>query len=90
MIVASHEIEKEAVSTGITASAYKNLKIKIVRPEYLIVLKLLAGSPQDFIDGAHLWNEKIDRKLVRKMAEELYIGTKLKKLEATAKKILKK
>ncbi|MCC6502633.1 MAG: nucleotidyl transferase AbiEii/AbiGii toxin family protein [Deltaproteobacteria bacterium] len=90
MIVAYHEIEKEAVSTGITASAYKNLKIKVVRPEYLIVLKLLAGSPQDFIDGAHLWNEKIDRKLVRKMAEELYIDSKLKKLEATAKKILRK
>lgn len=87
MIVAAHEIEREAVSTGVTASTYRTLKIKVVRPEYLIILKLLAGSDQDIIDAAHLWNEKIDRKLVRKLSGELYLDTKLKKLEVIAKRI---
>lgn len=89
MIIAAHDVEKEAISSGIVLQAYKNLKLKVVRPEHLIILKLLAGSQQDFIDSANLWNEKIDRRLVRKMAEGLYIDGKLKKLEATAKKILK-
>jgi len=90
LIVVSHEIEKEAVATGTTVSAFRNVRVKVVRPEYLIILKALAGSDQDIIDGAHLWNERIDRRLVRKMAKELYMDGKLKKMEAKAKKLLKK
>ena len=89
MIVAYHEIEKEAVSTGITASAYKNLKIKIVRPEYRHCIK----TPCRLSSGLHRWSapveRKIDRKLVRKMAEELYLGQQAQ-TKPTATKILRK
>lgn len=87
MIIAAHEIEKEAVSEAVSASVYKSLKLKVVRPEYLILLKLLAGSDQDMIDAAHLWNEKIDRQFVRKRSDELHVETRLRKIEAIAKRI---
>ena len=87
LIAAFYDVEKEAVATAITASLYRNVKLKIIRPEYLIILKLFAGSEQDIIDGAHLWNEKIDRRLVRKMAKELFVEGKLKKLEIKARRV---
>ena len=68
-------------------SVYKGLRIKVLSPEYLIILKLFAGSEQDFIDCAHLWNERIDKRLVRKIAKESFMEGKLKKLMAIAKKV---
>ncbi|MEK7314304.1 MAG: nucleotidyl transferase AbiEii/AbiGii toxin family protein [Deltaproteobacteria bacterium] len=87
LIVAFHEIEKEAVAAALEVSVYKGLRIKVLSPEYLIILKLFAGSEQDFIDCAHLWNERIDKRLVRKIAKESFMEGKLKKLMAIAKKV---
>ncbi|MBE7415836.1 MAG: nucleotidyl transferase AbiEii/AbiGii toxin family protein [Deltaproteobacteria bacterium] len=87
IIISTHQIEKDAAATGIPISIYKSLKIKVVRPEYLLLLKLFAGSDQDFIDGAHLWNEGIDRDFVKGKAEELHLSGKLKKLEGIARRI---
>ncbi|MBI3398971.1 MAG: hypothetical protein HY026_07050 [Deltaproteobacteria bacterium] len=49
----------------------------MVRPEYLIILKLLAGSDQDFID----------RKPVKSMAKQLFMDGELKKLVEIAKRL---
>ena len=87
LIVASSEVEREAVAAGISVNAFTGLKLKVVRPEHLIILKLLAGSEQDYIDSAHLWNEQIDKKMVRKMAKGLYIEAKIKKMTALAKRL---
>lgn len=86
LLVISHDVEREALASGISISAF-NVRLKVVRHEYLIVLKLIAGSDQDFIDSAHLWNEDIDKKLVRKLAKSLYLGKKLEKMLRIARKI---
>lgn len=86
LLVISHDVEREALARGITIIAF-NVRLKVVRPEYLIVLKLIAGSEQDFIDSAHLWNEPVDKRLVRKLAKGLYLEGKLKKMLRIAGKI---
>lgn len=87
LIVASSEVEREAVTTGISVRALTGVKLKVIRPEHLVILKLLAGSEQDYIDSAHLWNEPIDKRLVRKMVKELYMEAKIKKMIAIAKRL---
>lgn len=86
LLVISHEVEREALVSGITISAF-NMRLKCVRAEYLIVLKLIAGSDQDLIDCAHLWNEPIDKKLVRKLAKGLYLEKKLEKMMRIARRL---
>jgi len=90
IIVASSEVEEEAISTGLSINAFIGVKLKVVRPEYLIILKLLAGSDQDYLDSAYLWNESIDKKLVRKMAKELFLQGKLQKMTVIARRLLAK
>lgn len=85
LIVAVSDIEREAVSTGLQVGVFR-LRLKVVRPEFLIILKLRAGSDQDFLDCAALWNEEIDRELVKKLAKELFMEGKLKKMAAIARR----
>ncbi|MBI5598212.1 MAG: hypothetical protein HY890_00565 [Deltaproteobacteria bacterium] len=87
LIVAHSEVEKEAIATASPVSPLRNVKLKVVRPEYLIILKLRAGSDQDYIDGARLWNESIDRRLVRRMAKKMYMERGLEKLAGLAKRL---
>lgn len=61
--------------------------MKVIKPEFLIILKLIACSEQDFIDAAQLWNGPIDKGLVRRMAKRLFLEAKLKKMAAVAKKL---
>ena len=86
LIIAVSDIEKEAVSTGLQAGVFR-LRLKIVRPEFLIILKLRAGSDQDFLDCAALWKEEIDREMVKKMAKELFLEGKLKKIAGIARRV---
>lgn len=88
LLVATHEIEKDAVSSSKTETVFK-VRVKVLGPEHLLILKLFAGSDQDIIDCAHLWNEPIDRKFVKSLSGELYLDGKLRKVEAAAKKILR-
>lgn len=88
LIVASSAVEEEAISNSLSISVFTVDKLKIVRPEYLIILKLLAGSEQDYLDSAHLWNESIDKRLVRKMAKELFLQGKLQKMTVIARRLL--
>jgi len=88
IIVASSEVEEEAISTSLSVSAFTGVKLKVVRPEYLIILKLLAGSDQDYLDSAQLWNESIDKRLVRKMVKELFLQGKLQKMTVIARRLL--
>lgn len=90
IIVASSDVEEEAISTGLSVNAFTGVKLKVVRPEYLIILKLLAGSDQDYLDSAHLWNESIDKSLVRKMAKKLFLQGKLRKMTVIARRLLEK
>lgn len=89
LIVAGSDIEHEAIQTAPSIKVFKNLRLKVIRPEYLIILKLLAGSEQDYIDSANLWNDPIDRKLVKRITKGLFMETKLDKLIDKAKKITK-
>lgn len=89
ILVAHHDIEKDALSQSIPISSYGNLKIKVVRPEHLIVLKLLAGSEQDYIDAAHLWNGQVDKKFVRAAAKKLFIENKIKRLVLLSRRLSK-
>ncbi len=90
LIVAHSEVEKRAIATASPVSPLKGVRLKVVLPEYLIILKLRAGSDQDYIDSAHLWNEAIDKRLVRKMAKELFMDGKIKKMLSIAKRISEK
>ena len=87
LIVASSDVENEAIATGLPVSVFARTKLKVIRPEYLIILKLIAGSEQDYIDCAHLWNELKDKRLVRTMAKELYMERRLKKAKNIAKRV---
>lgn len=86
LLIISHDIEREALASGITITAFK-VRLKVVRHEYLIILKLIAGSDQDLIDCAHLWNEPIDKRIVRKLAKSLYLEKNLEKMVRLARKI---
>jgi len=90
LIVAHSEVENRAIATASMASPLKGVRLKVVRPEYLIILKLRAGSDQDYIDSAHLWNEPIDKKLVRKTAKELYMEGRIKKMLSIVSRLSKK
>lgn len=86
LIAASSDIETEAVNMAVTVRTY-SMTIRVVGPEHLIILKLLAGSDQDYIDAAHLWNEDIDRSLVEDKAGDLFMERKLKKMKTIAKRL---
>lgn len=85
LIVCAHDIERQALANSITATVYKNTRLKVLSPEYLLILKLLAGSDQDYIDCTNLWQRSIDKRLVRGMAKRLYLDGRLKKVVAKAK-----
>lgn len=86
LIVTPGDIEKEAVATALSVKAFK-VRLKVIKPEFLIILKLIACSEQDFIDAAQLWNGPIDKGLVRRMAKRLFLEAKLKKMVAIARKL---
>lgn len=86
-IVAPGEFEKKAVSEGISVTLFRNMKIKIVRPEFLLILKLISGSEQDYIDCAQLWKTNIDKNMVRRLAEQTYTKNDLKKIINISKKL---
>lgn len=86
LIVAAHEFEKDAVAAAVPVSAYGKVRLKVVRPEHLVILKLRAGSDQDYVDCAHIWNEKIDKGFVRKTVKALFMESRLKKVISIAKR----
>jgi hypothetical protein len=86
LIVTPGDIEKEAIATALSVRAFKT-SLKVIKPEFLIILKLIAGSEQDFIDAAQLWNGPLDKGLVRGMSKRLFLETKLKKMVGIAKKL---
>ncbi|MBI5561253.1 MAG: hypothetical protein HY894_00130 [Deltaproteobacteria bacterium] len=86
IIIAGNAVEEEALAEGVDVKAFKTA-IKVVSAEYLMVLKLRAGSDQDYIDAAHLWNEDIDRRLVRRLTKGLYMERRLKRAVALARRL---
>ncbi len=87
IIVAPGEFEEKAVNESLVITIFNDLRIKIVRPEFLLILKLISASEQDYIDCAQLWNAKINRRVVRKLAEEAHITTALRRVINLAKNI---
>lgn len=86
LIVTPGDIEREAIATALSVKTFE-VRLKVIRPEFLIVLKLIAGSEQDFIDAAQLWNGPVDKGLVKVMTKKLFLEAKLKKMVAIAKKM---
>lgn len=72
ILVAPGRFEERAVKESVSIRVFNRIKIKVVPPEYLLILKLISGSDQDYIDCAQLWKVKIDKKKVRELAKETY------------------
>lgn len=86
LIVTPGDIEKEAIATALSVKAFR-VRLKVIKPEFLIIVKLIAASEQDFIDAAQLWNGPVDKGLVRRMAKRLFLEPKLRKIVVVAKKL---
>lgn len=70
------DLATEAIKHAVTAKVFDK-NVKVVTPEYLILLKLLPLSSQDILDiKALIKKADIDRLL--SMAEKHYLSTKLK------------
>ncbi len=77
------ELAAEAIKHAVAAKIF-NKKVKVVTPEYLILLKLLPLSSQDILDiKALIKKTDIDRLL--SIAEKHYLSTKLKSVISVEK-----
>lgn len=69
------ELAAEAIKKSVTAEVFGK-KVKVVTPEYLILLKLLPLSSQDAIDIKAL-SKKADMRRLKALAEKHFLLSKL-------------
>jgi hypothetical protein len=80
IIAATRKLEAEAVASSI-AVEIAGMKIPVVAPEYLVILKLKAGGPQDVIDVRELLaSTGIDTAKVRELAARFRVSRLLERL----------
>lgn len=80
IVVATKKYEAEAVAESIAVNV-GGREIPVVSPEYLIILKLKAGGPQDLADvRALLASNLVDKLLLSDLAKRYRVNTLLKKI----------
>ena len=79
------ELAAEAIENAMHAQVFDK-SIKVVSPEYLILLKLLPLSSQDEID-IRLLLKKADMNSLRTLAEKYHLLPKLTSLQTKIKKL---
>jgi predicted nucleotidyltransferase len=84
LLIAKTDFEREAIDRAVTHVI--GLPCRVVRPEHLIVYKLIAGRPRDFSDAGEvmrtrsLADERIDLDLIRHWANEWGVTDRLQRL----------
>jgi len=79
IIAATRKFEAEAVANSIEVEI-AGMKIPVVAPEYLVILKLKAGGPQDKIDVRELLaSNGIDTARVRELAARFRVSKLLER-----------
>ena len=81
------DLAYEAISHGVTVKVFDK-KVKVVTPEYLILLKLLPLSDQDILDIRAL-TKKAEMKRLVTLAEEHHLLSKLERVMAKGRRINK-
>jgi hypothetical protein len=84
LLIAKTPFEREAVEQSVTQNI--GVACQVVRPEYLVVYKLIAGRPRDLDDASEvirtraLAGEALDLDLVRRWADEWGVEERLDQL----------
>lgn len=80
IMVATHKLEADAVANSIAVDL-GGMKVPVVAPEYLAVLKLKAGGPQDEVDVRELLAVAgVDIARVRELAVRFRVDMTLERL----------
>lgn len=83
IIIATKKYEAEAVGESIAVNIAEK-EIPVVSPEYLIILKLKAGGPQDLADVREvLASGLVDTPLLSDLAKRYRVNNLLKKISST-------
>ncbi|MDA2928752.1 nucleotidyl transferase AbiEii/AbiGii toxin family protein [Acidobacteria bacterium AH-259-O06] len=85
LLVSTTRWEAKMVDEAVEIRLEENLRLRVVKPEHLLLLKLRVGSPQDMLDAARLKEEcerqpDYDWSDAERMAQEMGILEKLKKI----------
>ena len=89
MLVAKTPFEREAVDHAVIHDIGK--RCRVVRPEHLVVYKLIAGRPRDLADAEEvmrtreLAGETLGFGLIERWAREWGVEERLKRLRAAAR-----
>ncbi|NOZ69905.1 MAG: hypothetical protein GXP46_11860 [Deferribacteres bacterium] len=79
MLIATRKWEDEAVSSAVPID-FRGVIIPVISAEYLIVMKLKAGSPRDLLDAQELLQtEGLDMTRVETLAKRLRVDRRLAK-----------
>lgn len=87
LLVAKTDFEREAIEQSIEMDI--GVQCRVVRPEHLVVYKLIAGRPRDLDDAAEvmrtrtLAQQPVDREVVRRWALEWGVEDRLDHLIST-------
>lgn len=83
IIVATKKYEAEAVGESIAVNI-AGREIPVVSPEYLIILKLKAGGPQDLADVTELLSSNlVDKLLLSDLAKRYRVNNLLNNISST-------
>ena len=81
IIIATKKYEAEAVTSSVTVNI-AGRDIPVAAPEYLVILKLKAGGPQDLTDVREiLASDLVDKALLADLAARYRVATLLHKIE---------
>ncbi|MBI5058019.1 MAG: nucleotidyltransferase [Nitrospirae bacterium] len=83
MIIATKKLEEEAVLNAVMLD-FKGVKISVISPEYLIVMKLKAGGPRDLLDVKELLQMKaLDMESITNLAKRFRADKRLAKIKTS-------
>ncbi|MEW6687443.1 MAG: hypothetical protein AB1393_14765 [Candidatus Edwardsbacteria bacterium] len=79
VIVSEGKFEKEVVKNSIRIRIF-GLNVKVANPEYQIVMKLKAGSPQDILDASSLYRCGVNKRVLKTLISENFLESKFEKM----------
>lgn len=85
-LIARTAFERDAIAQSVEVDL--GVRCRVVRPEHLIVYKLIAGRPRDFDDAAEVMRTRalagapVDEEIIRRWSEEWGIADRVDQLLA--------
>lgn len=80
IIIATRKMEDEAVANAVDID-FKGVKIPVISPEYLIIMKLKAGGPMDLLDVKELLlSKKLNMESITSLAKRFRVDKRLAKI----------